>query len=211
MVVRSGVPKFFVAGADLKLVGEASVDGFDGYLDHVGSTIERLVGLDYLTIAGIDGHALGGGLELALACSLRVAGPRAKLGVPEIKLGLIPAAGATQRLARMLPRGKALDLILTGRSVDADEAYALGIVDRLAPEGQTGSEAALEFAHELAEGPIEAYRSTIRATDAARDLSFEDGLAVERKEALRLFGSADGREGITAFLEKRSPRFGSRS
>ena len=172
-VVRSAVPDFFVAGADLKLLGESSVEGFDGYLAHARSTIERLAGREYLTIAGIDGHALGGGLELALACSLRVAGPGAKLGVPEIKLGIIPGAGGTQRLARILPRGKALDLILTGRSVDAEEAYSLGIVERLAPEGQTGAEAALEFAHQLAEGPTEAYRSTIRAADAARDMSFD--------------------------------------
>ena len=210
-VVRSAVPDFFVAGADLKLLGESSVEGFDGYLAHARSTIERLAGREYLTIAGIDGHALGGGLELALACSLRVAGPGAKLGVPEIKLGIIPGAGGTQRLARILPRGKALDLILTGRSVDAEEAYSLGIVERLAPEGQTGAEAALEFAHQLAEGPTEAYRSTIRAADAARDMSFDAGMEVEREEVLRLFGSADGREGVAAFLEKRRPGFGGSS
>jgi len=207
-VIRSGVAGFFAAGADLKLLGLADVQTFGEYVDHLRSTIDHFADAAYIAIAAIDGHALGGGLELALACSLRVAGVGASLGVPEIKLGVIPGAGGTQRLARMLPRGKALDLVLTGRSVDADEACELGIVDRLASDGQTGADAALELARALADGPIEAYRSAVRCVDAARDLDFKAGMAIEREEVLRLFGSADGREGIAAFLEKRPAEFG---
>ena len=207
-VVRSAIPGFFIAGADLKLLGSADAEGFAGYLDHIRPTIEHFAEAPYITIAAIDGHALGGGLELALACSIRVAGSGASLGVPEIKLGVIPGAGGTQRLGRLLPRGKALDLVLTGRSVDASTALELGIVDRIAPEGQSGGEAALELARELATGPVEAYRAAFRCADAARDLDFEAGMAIERDEVLALFESADGREGVAAFLEKRQSDFG---
>ena len=185
-----------------------SVESFAAYLDRVRVMIERFAGAPYLTIAAIDGHALGGGLELALGCSMRVAGPAARLGVPEIKLGVIPGAGGTQRLARLLPRGKALDLLLTGRSVKAEEALALGIVDRVVADGETGAEAALELARSLARGPREAYQSLVGLVDAARDGDFAAGMALERTELHRLFESPDGREGIAAFLAKRAPEFG---
>ena len=209
VVIRSDVPKFFVAGADLKLLGEAEAGGFAEYVDHLRSTIERFAEAPYLTIAAIDGHALGGGLELALACTMRVAGSGASVGLPEIKLGVLPGAGGTQRLARLVSRGNALDLLLTGRSVDADEAFRLGIVDRLAPSGVSAGEAAVEFARELADGPRDAFQAVVRCVDAARDQDFGSGMAIERDEVLRLFISPDGREGVAAFLKKRSPSFGS--
>ena len=208
-VVRSGIPGFFIAGADLKLLGEASAPAFVDYVDQVRLMIESFSEAPYLTIAGIDGHALGGGLELALACSIRVVGLGAKLGLPEVKLGVVPGAGGTQRLARLLPRGKALDLLLTGRSVGAEEAYDLGIVDRVVSEKEGGAEAALKLAQDLADGPIQAYQGILRCVNAARDLDFQSSMVVERNEVIRLFGSSDGREGIKAFLEKRKPVFGS--
>jgi len=209
VVIRSDVPKFFVAGADLKLLGEAEADGFAEYVDHLRSTIERFAEAPYLTIAAIDGHALGGGLELALACTMRFGGSGASVGLPEIKLGVLPGAGGTQRIARLLSRGNALDLLLTGRSVDADEALRLGIVDRLAPSGVAAGEAAVDFARELADGPRDAFQAVVRCVDAARDQVFGSGMAIERDEVLRLFASPDGREGVAAFLEKRVPSFGS--
>lgn len=208
-LIRSAVPGFFVAGADLKLLGKADTRSFEDYLDMVRATIEGFATARYLTIAAIDGHALGGGLELALACSLRVAGPKARVGLPEIKLGIIPGAGGTQRLARLLPPGGALELLLTGRSADAGEAYRLRIVDRLAPAESSGEEAGLELARELARGPLDALRSIVDCVNAAREGDFDRGMAFERAEVVRLFESEDCREGVAAFLEKRPPSFGS--
>jgi enoyl-CoA hydratase/carnithine racemase len=204
VVLTSVVPGFFVAGADIKLMEAGDVDVFTAYLRGVRGTIERLCDAPFLSIAAIDGHALGGGLELAAACSVRVAGPGARLGVPEVKLGLLPGAGGTQRLPRLIGRTAALDLTMSGRSVDAAEAVALGLVDRVVDD-PTGE--AEEWAHELAQGPIEAYREIVRCIDAAVP-GLDDGMTVEFDAVARLFDSPDGREGLQAFIEKRRPTFG---
>lgn len=206
LVLRSDIAGFFAAGADLKLLAGADATGFAEYLDGLRGLLERIAGLPQLSIAAIDGVALGGGLELAMACTLRVATPRSKLGVPEIKLGLLPGAAGTQRLPRLVGRGPALDLLLTGRSADGEEGARLGLVDRLVPDGQADATAA-ELAARLASGPLDAQAAIVRCVDAARDLPFTDGLAVERDEILRLFDSGDAREGIRAFVEKRPAEF----
>lgn len=207
VVVRSDVSGFFAAGADLKLLAGADAAGFADYLDGLRGVLERIAGLPQLSVAAIDGFALGGGLELAMACTIRVATPRSKLGVPEIKLGLLPGAAGTQRLPRLVGRGAALDLLLSGRSADGEEAARLGLVDRLVADGEADA-AAAELAARLASGPFEALAATVRCVDAARDLPFAEGLAVEREEILRLFGTADAREGVRAFVEKRPAAFG---
>lgn len=207
IVVRSEVPGFFAAGADLKLLAGADAATFADYLDGLRGVLERIAGLPQLSIAAIDGFALGGGLELAMACTMRIATPRSKLGVPEIKLGLLPGAAGTQRLPRLVGRGPALDLLLTGRSADGEEAARLGLVDRLVADGEADA-AAAELAGRLAAGPFEALAATVRCVDAARDLPFAEGLAVERHEILRLFDTADAREGVRAFVEKRPAEFG---
>lgn len=205
-IFRSAVPGFFVAGADLKLLGHADGAVFGDYMVRLRGVLERIPLMPVVTIAALDGHTLGGGLELASVCTFRVGGPAAKLGVPEIKLGLLPGAGGTQRLPRLTGRGTALDLLLTGRSADAEEALRVGLLDRLDPEGAEAG--ARKLAAELVRMPTSAMTAIIRCVDAARDLPLEQGLRVEGDEIIALFDGADAREGLTAFLEKRRPDFG---
>lgn len=208
LIFRSAAPGFFVAGADLKLLGNADEPMFADYLATLRGTLERIPRMPVMSIAAIDGHALGGGLELAAACTFRVGGPGAKLGVPEVKLGLLPGAGGTQRLPRLVGRGAALDLLLTGRSADAQEALRIGLIDRL---GSDGAEAeARRLAESLAGMPVSALVAIVRCVDTARDSTLEAGLKVEADEVIALFGGADAREGLAAFLEKRKPDFASR-
>lgn len=205
LVVRSQVPGFFVAGADLKLLHNAELAVFEDYVTRLRGTLDRLAALPLVSIAAIDGHALGGGFELAAVCTLRVGGPDARLGVPEVKLGLLPGAGGTQRLSKLVGRGAALDLLLTGRSAGAEEALRIGLIDRLAPDGAEAE--ARGLAEVVARHPASTLAAIIRCADAARDLPLEEGLMVERREILGLFPSADAREGVSAFIEKRRPRF----
>ena len=206
-VVRSVVPRFFAAGADLKLLVGLDPIGFGEYLRPLRAVLRRISTSQWLSIAAIEGHALGGGLELALACTLRVAGTGARLGVPEVKLGLLPGATGTQQLTRLVGRGHALDLLLTGRSTTGEEAYGLGLVDRLVDEGSAEAEAR-RWAAELADGPRSAYAAIVRCVDAARDLPLDEGLDVELTEILALFDTDDAREGVAAFVERRPARFG---
>jgi enoyl-CoA hydratase len=207
VVVRSSVPGYFAAGADLKLLGAFDRSSFEAYLDRLRGVLDRIEAAPWVSIAAIDGFALGGGLELALVCTLRVASAQARLGVPEVKLGLLPGAGGTQRLPRMVPRGAALDLLLTGRSAGGEEAHRLGLVDRLVKEGDSVDGAARQWADSFAQGPRSAYAAIKRCVEASDSGSLRNGLAVERTEVLDLFDTADGREGVAAFLDKREARF----
>src|SRR5918997_616312 len=134
LVVGSAVDGVFASGGDVEHVSRADAVGFVSYMHALREALDRLDGLGAPSIAAIDGAALGGGLELALACTMRVAGERARLGLPQVKLGAIPAGGGTQRLPRIVGHGRALDLLVTGRIVDAREAHAIGLVDRQAAE-----------------------------------------------------------------------------
>jgi enoyl-CoA hydratase len=158
-------------------------------------------------VAAIDGLALGGGLELAMACTLRVAGSASKLGLPEVKLGLIPGAGGTQRLPRLVGRGPALDLMLTGRQVDAAEAFRIGLVDRITEPGAAVS-AARALAEELCAASAPAQQAVVRTVDAANALPLADGLRYEAEEIQLLFEHGEAAEGLRAFVEKRAPKFG---
>jgi enoyl-CoA hydratase len=157
-------------------------------------------------IAAVRGYALGGGSELVLACDLVVAGDDAILGQPEIRLGIIPGIGATQRLARTIGKARAMELVLTGRRFDAAEAFTMGLVSRVVPAAETLS-AALALAAEVAAGPPLAVAAAVSAIDAAFDSGLEEGLVRERALFAALFGTADQREGMRAFLEKRPPRW----
>ena len=154
-------------------------------------------------VAAIGGYALGGGLELALACHFRVAGPRAKLGLPEVGLGVIPGYGGTQRLPRLIGRGRALRMILTGDPMGSDEALAVGLVDAVREDPLEGAAALLDQV--LRRGPL-AVRNALLAVDAGFS-GLEDGLLTEASLFASLAGTADMREGLGAFLEKRPPRF----
>jgi enoyl-CoA hydratase/carnithine racemase len=206
LIVASGIGGFFAAGADIKLMAGADLATFRAYSRSLRTMLDRIVGLSRPSIVAIDGRALGGGLELALACSLRVGTPAALAGLPEPKLGLIPGAGGTQRLPRLIGRGRALDLLLTGREVGADEALAMGLLSRLAP-GDAVAEA-IRLAGELAALSGPALEAVLRCVDDAGELPLPDGLAREAARVEQLFDSDDGREGLAAFLARRPPRFG---
>jgi enoyl-CoA hydratase len=141
LLVSSQLDGFFAAGADIKHMTAVDAASFKSYGDSFRSGLDRLAGHTALSVAAIEGLALGGGLELAMACTLRVAGSTSKLGLPEVKLGLIPGGGGTQRLPRLVGRGPALDLMLTGRQIDATEAFRIGLIDRLAEPGTAVSAA----------------------------------------------------------------------
>jgi enoyl-CoA hydratase len=205
LIIASAIEGFFAAGADIKLMAAADRAAFCAYGESLRAVLDRIAGLDRPSIAAIGGRALGGGLELALACSLRVGSAAARLGLPEPKLGLIPGAGGTQRLPRLVGRGRALDLLLTGRETGADEALAMGLLDRLTAGDAVAG--ALELAAELAALSRPALAAILRCVDDAGQLPLAEGLAREASRVEVLFDSDDGREGLAAFLARRPPRF----
>jgi len=204
VVLTGSGEKAFVAGADIKYMsGLGSEEATEwGELGHnAGQLLETM---PKPTIAAINGFALGGGCELALACDLRYASSTAKLGQPEINLGIIPGWGGTQRLARACGVGVAKELILTGRLVDADEAQRIGLVDGVA---DPVLDKALEVARLLAaKGPL-ALAAAKRALNHSLQGDHPDNLRREADEFGGLFGTEDAKEGLTAFAEKREPRF----
>jgi enoyl-CoA hydratase/carnithine racemase len=207
IVVSSAVEGFFAAGADIKHMSSVDAVSFREYGDGLRSAVERLAALPVVSVAAIDGLALGGGLELAMACTMRVAAPRARLGLPEVKLGLIPGAGGTQRLPRLVGRGRALDIMLTGRQVDADEAYWIGLVDRLAEPDEPVRAAARRLADELCAASTPAQLAVVRTVDTGYDRPLQDGLRFEVEQIQELFERGEAVEGIRAFIAKRTPEF----
>lgn len=206
VVLASSIDRFFAAGADIKHMNAVDAESFTAYGDQLRGALDRLAAAERLSVAAVDGLALGGGLELAMACTLRVGGEKARFGLPEVNLGLIPGAGGTQRLPRLVGRGRALDIMLTARQVPADEALTMGLIDRLVPEGAT-LKAALGLADTLLEKSLPAQSAVIRCVDAAFDTSLDDGFRFEVAQEQLLFEEGDAKEGLTAFLEKRSPKF----
>lgn len=204
VLVRSEVPGFFAAGADIKQMRTLDGDSFARYRDNLRAPLEALAGSGIPSVAAIDGMALGGGLELAMACTLRFATPSSRLGLPEVKLGLIPGAGGTQRLTRLAGRGVALDLMLTGREIDGRKAHELGVVDRLVAEGEDVVVTARAFAARLARSSAPAVRSIIDCVDIA-GMRPQEGMAFEGDEVVRMLTEGEAAEGIAAFVEKRPP------
>jgi enoyl-CoA hydratase len=205
MVVASALERFFAAGADIKHMSTIDAASFAAYGELMRAVNDRLAAAPWISVAAIDGLALGGGLELALACSLRVAGPRATLGFPEVKIGLIPGAGGTQRLPPLVGRGRALDIMLSARQVAADEAHAIGLVDRLTDGDAV--KAALTLAGELVVSSLPALLAVVRSVDASSTMPLADGIAFEAEQEQGLFEDGEAAEGIGAFLDKRVPRF----
>src|SRR6266516_6532447 len=177
MIVCSALDGFFAAGADIKHLSSIDADSFLAYGDQMRAVNDRLAGASWISIAAVDGLALGGGLELALACTLRVSGPRGRFGLPEVKLGLIPGAGGTQRLPRLIGRGRALDIMLTARQVLPDEALTICLVDRCTDDDVL--KGALALAGELVTSSLPAQLAVIRAVDAAGELPLGQGLERE--------------------------------
>jgi len=206
VVLSSAVDGVFAAGADLELMRTATPEEFLVYLDELRALVDRVAHLDVPVVAVLDGHALGGGLELALSCTLRIATRRARLGVPEIRLGLIPGAGGTQRLPRLVGPGLAADLVLTGRTLDGDEAVTGGLVGRVCdPEELDVVVASVVGGLARASGP--ALTGALGCLRAASELEPPAGATVERDVVAELFAGPDAREGIAAFHERRAPRF----
>jgi enoyl-CoA hydratase len=207
IVLTSAVEGFFAAGADIKHMSAVDAASFREYGDGLRGALERLTTLPLVSVAAIDGLALGGGLELAMACTMRVAAAGARLGLPEVKLGLIPGAGGTQRLPRLVGRGRALDIMLTGRQVEADEAYWIGLIDRLAEPGETAAAAAWQLAHQLAAASTPAQLAVMRTINVAYDRPINEGLRYEVEQVQELFERGEAMEGLRAFIAKRAPEF----
>jgi enoyl-CoA hydratase len=207
LLVTSAITGFFAAGADIKHMSAVDAASFREYGNALRAGLERLSALPMVSVAAIDGLALGGGLELAMACTMRVAATGARLGLPEVKLGLIPGAGGTQRLPRLVGRGRALDIMLTGRQVEADEAFWIGLIDRLAEPGETARAAAWQLAHELAAASTPAQLAVVRTVDAAYDRPIHEGLRYEVEQVQELFERGEAMEGLRAFIAKRAPEF----
>ena len=206
-LVLTGGPKIFAAGADIKAMATWGPEEVRPSVDALGGACDLLEAIDTVSIAAINGFALAGGLELALGCDLRYAAADAKLGQPEIGLGVIPGAGGTQRLVRLIGPGRTRELVYTGRIVEADEALRLGLVERLLPPDAV-LPTAIEDARRFATGPRQALSAAKAAIAAATTSPGAPGIQAEREAFLALFGTPDQREGMTAFLEKREPRFG---
>jgi enoyl-CoA hydratase/carnithine racemase len=209
-VVRSANEKFFSAGADVKAFLERSPDENMVMCRRAHQVLDRFAAESPLFVAAIAGHALGGGYEIALACDIRVAAEgRYRIGLPEVTLGLLPGTGGTQRLPRLIGRGRALELMTTGRTVTPDEAERLGMVDRLVPADEF-ERAVADLAAGLAAGAPLAVAAITRAVNDGLDRSLPDALDRELEEIAPLFASEDAREGMTAFTEKRPPKFSGR-
>jgi enoyl-CoA hydratase/carnithine racemase len=206
VVLTGSGEKAFCAGADLKERQGMDRDEVHAFLQQLNRALRLLERSDTFLVAALNGVALGGGLELALACDLRIAGPAAELGTPEVKLGIIPGAGGTQRLSRLLGVGRAKDLVLTGRRVSAAEAFSLGLINRLAPEGRL-IDLAWELATTVAQNAPLAVAAAKHAIDSGWGLNLEEALVVEKEEYERTLTSEDRTEGLLAFAEKRAPQY----
>jgi enoyl-CoA hydratase/carnithine racemase len=206
-VIRSASERFFSAGADVRGYLERPVEENLALARRAHQVLGRFADEAPLFIAAIAGHAIGGGYEIALACDIRIAAQgRYRIGLPEVGLGLLPATGGTQRLPRLIGRGRALELMTTGRTVTPAEAERLGMVDRLVPAGEF-DQAVAALAAGLAAGAPLAVAAITRVVNDGMERSLEDALERELEELASLLASGDAREGMTAAVEKRAPRF----
>lgn len=206
LVITGAGEKAFVAGADIaELAKMGPIDGID--VSRKGQeAFRRLERMGKPVVAGVNGYALGGGMELALACHLRVASEKARFGLPEVKLGIIPGYGGTVRLPRIVGRGRALELILTGEMIDAGRAHEMGLVNQVVPTGQTREAAESLLDSILKNGPI-AIRFALEAVDRSLETGIDEGLGLESHLFGLLAATEDMREGMSAFLEKRDAGF----
>lgn len=207
IVLKSDLEKFFSAGADIKAF-QANTTEANMKMIRVAHTALRKMGAsDKIFIAAINGHALGGGLEMALACDLRFAGEgEYRMGLPEVTLGLLPGNGGTQRLPRLVGQTKALDLMITGRTILPAEALEIGIVDRLFPANELLA-GTMKYATRVASGATLAIGRIKQAVMEGLDLPLDEALSLERNLMEPLFDTADAKEGIAAFAEKRQPTY----
>jgi len=209
IVLRGAGDKFFCAGADIAMLDRVTPEFKYYFCLHANETLLRLENTPKLVIAALNGHCVGGGLEIAMAADLRIGkAGGGKVGLPEVSLGVLPGTGGTQRLARLLGKAKAIELMVRGDRMSMEDAHALGLVNQILPAEDFWPRA-LEIARSycppgrasMAVGAIK------RAVQTGRDLSIESGLALERELQQRLFTSEDAREGLKAYVESRPPKF----
>ena len=204
VIVLAGSERAFAAGADIKDMADASV--VDQYKRNQFARWERIKRVSKPIVAAVSGFALGGGCELMMHCDIIVASETARIGQPEINIGVIPGAGGTQRLTRAVGKATAMDVVLTGRFLTANEALASGLVSRVVPVEHYFEEA-MKIARTLAEKPPLELRMAKDAVLKAHEMSLSDGLEYERKLFYMLFATQDQKEGMQAFIEKRKPGF----
>ena len=212
IVITGGGTNAFVAGADIpeiKALLEKPEDDYAAAREFIKRGQRLFLKIERApkpVIAAINGFCLGGGLELAMACHMRVCSDRARLGQPEVNLGLIPGWGGTQRLARLTNKGKAIELILTGDMITAQEAYRIGLVNKVVPAGAVLKEAR-GLARKIASKSKLPIAAGLRAITEGLETTIEEGLKIEADQFVGLADTEDIREGVSAFLEKRQPQF----
>jgi enoyl-CoA hydratase len=205
-IITGAGPKAFIAGADIAdLSRQGPFDGKARAMRGQG-VLRRLETCGKPVVAAVNGYALGGGCELAMACHLRLASDTAKFGQPEVKLGIAPGYGGTQRLPRLVGKGIALQLILSGEMIDAQEAYRIGLVNKVVPAAELLTESEKMLRGILAMAPL-AIRLCLEAVDQGIEMTLDEGLLLEANHFGLLAATHDMKEGTTAFLEKRPARF----
>ena len=206
-IVITGSEKAFAAGADIKAM---SSQGYPQvYLDDFGAAVDRIAARRKPMIAAVAGFALGGGCELAMICDIVIAADTARFGQPEIKLGIMPGWGGTQRMTRAIGKAKAMDLCLTGRMMDADEAERSGLVARVVPAADLLNEA-MKTAETIASMSLPIVMMTKETVNRANETTLSEGIRFERRVFHAMFATADQKEGMAAFVEKRAPKFENR-
>ena len=206
VILTGSGEKSFVAGADITEFLDLSADGARDYAKRGQKLFSMIERLGKPVIAAVNGFALGGGCEIAMACTFRIASENAKLGQPEVSLGRIPGFGGTQRLPRLVGKGRAMEMILTGRPIDAETAEKYGLVNRVVPQEkliETCEKAAKTIAKQ---GPL-AVKYCLEAVDSGLNMTLDEGLVLEADLFGLVFASEDSKEGTTAFVEKRKPDF----
>ncbi len=207
IVLASTVPGFFSAGADIEMLRKSTPDYKAMFCLFCQETLDKFAKTPKVVIAALNGHTVGGGLEIALACDLRLmAKDSGTIGLPEVTLGVLPGTGGTQRLPRLVGPARALDLMITGRRLSPDEALAIGLVNYVYPK-ETFAHDVQAYASALAHGPVRAVSLIKRSVVEGVEMPLTAGLALERELQNRLFVTEDAKEGLTAFSEKRKPNF----
>lgn len=209
LVLRGAGEKFFSAGANINMLQKADPSYKYYFCLHANETLLRLEKTPKLVLAALNGHTVGGGLEIAMACDLRIARKDAgKIGLPEVALGVLPGTGGTQRMARLIGKAKALELIATGRTFSFEEALEVGLIHKIIDEADF-MKAVLEYARQFLP-PNKAAKAVghiKRSIQSGVEMDLYDGLALEQELQIQLFRSEDAREGLDSYVEKRVPRF----
>lgn len=207
ILLRSASEKFFSAGADVSVFAKSSLDEQVAFVARANDAMGKFETTPKVVVAAINGHCLGGGLEMALCCDFRVAAEGSyRIGLPEVTLGLLPGTGGTQRLPRLIGRQKALDFMLRGATMPPQDALAAGIVDEVVPAGEL-LDKAVERLRAYATGPTFAIGRIKKAAVQGFGMRLDEGLKLERQLLIELFKSQDAKEGVTAFVEKRKPNY----